>query len=254
MPYLKIDGKKFHYAGDPEGEGLPIIFCHGSGGTNRHWAFQLRGLKNEINPIAVDLPGHGLSEGETSTNIADYRDWIHYFAGAFDLAPFVLAGHSMGGAVALDYALQYPGELAGLVLVSTGARLRVAPAITDTLRAGKVPRGMTSFAYGPKSSSKLLESAQREQESTPPEVYLADFTACNNFDIMKELPRINLPSLIICGTADRLTPIKYSLYLKEHLSQGELVEVEEAGHMVMLEAPEQVNGEIINFVERLSNS
>lgn len=254
MPYGEMNGDRFFYAGDPAGKGIPLVLCHGSGGSHRHWLSQLRDLSAAVNPLAVDLPGHGRSAGEPEESIAAYRAWLHDFCATLGLKRFILGGHSMGGAIVLDYALHHPGDLAGLVLVGTGARLRVAPAILEPCRAGQVPAAMLDFAYSPQAAPGLLEEGRKEMETTPAAVYLADLTACDRFDVMDRLEEIELPVLIICGGADRLTPVKYSRYLQEHLRKAELVEIEGAGHMVMLEAPAEVNRAIERFATKLPSS
>ncbi|HPZ65628.1 MAG TPA: alpha/beta hydrolase, partial [Bacillota bacterium] len=88
---------------------------------------------------------------------------------------------------------------------------------------------------------------------TPAAVYAADFTACDRFDRLDRLPEIEAPTLIICGTEDRLTPVKYSRYLHQTIPRSQLVELEGAGHMVMLEAPEQVNRAIAVFLQEDAN-
>ncbi|MEW5785083.1 MAG: alpha/beta hydrolase [Bacillota bacterium] len=251
MPFVEIKGKRSYYAGETTRPGLPVLFCHGSGGSHRHWLYQLTGLSEPVNPLAVDLPGHGRSEGNTHDTIAGYREWIKELTLTLGLSHFILGGHSMGGALAMDYALHYPDGLAGLILVGTGARLRVAPAILENLRGGRVPAGMAEYAYGPDASKELLQEGEREMQATPAALFLSDFTACDRFNIMTELPRITQRSLIICGEADRLTPVKYSRFLEQALSAGELVEVPKAGHMVMVEAPEAVNTAVSRFVEKL---
>jgi pimeloyl-ACP methyl ester carboxylesterase len=253
LPYTEVNGEQYFYSGDLHKEGRPVLFIHGSGGNHRHWLFQLKELcGGVINPLALDLPGHGRSAGEASDSIAAYRDWVREFTVTLGLTGFVLAGHSLGGAIAMDYALHYPGDLAGLVLVGTGGRLRVAPAILQSFRAGTAPDGMTDYAYGPQAPPELLDRARIETESVAAEVFLADFTACDRFDIMEQISQITLPTLIICGTADRLTPIKYSRYMNQLLPQSEMVEVEDAGHMVMLEAPGELNRSVTLFMEKLS--
>jgi len=251
LPYTDIDGKRYFYHGDPRGKGLPLIFIHGSGGNHNHWLLQFTEPGDIANPLAVDLPGHGRSEGAPSNSVAVYCNWIRDFARSLGLTDIILAGHSLGGAIAMDYALQYPEDLVGLVLVGTGGRLRVAPAILDTLRAGQHPAGMAEFAYGPLTSADLLKQAKREMTSVAPEVFLADFTACDQFDIMERLSQVTIPALIICGTEDRLTPPKYSHFLKQKLPQAELVEIKDAGHMVMLEAPGELNKALTRFVKKL---
>ena len=250
MPYLALEGVNYFYGGSTGKEGAAVVFCHGSGGSHRHWHNQLRGLSGKFNTLAVDLPGHGSSGGEPKTDIGAYSAFLHRFIRELGLEQVYLAGHSMGGAVALDYALNRPADLLGLILVGAGGRLRVAPAIMDVLRSGKELTDMASYAYGPKATPDMLEQGSREMEAIPPAVYLADFTACDNFDIMDLLPRIEIPVLIICGSEDRLTPVKYSRYLLEKLPTSELEEIEGAGHMVMLEEPDKVTRAIDIFLER----
>lgn len=255
MPYINIDGEKFYYAGNNNKEGLPIVFCHGSGGGHHHWAFQLQGLKDDrINPIAVDLPGHGKSAGSPSNKIAVYRDWLRLFTRRLELKAFIIAGHSMGGAIALDYALHYPGEICGLILVGSGCRLRVLPELLGTLREGNVPDVMVDYLYSKKAQQEIIEKGREEVEATDPSVYYADLSACDLFNVTEELHRIEKPVLMICGSEDRLTPIKYSRYLEENLPDGKVAEIGEAGHMVMLEKPEEVNRAITAFAGKLSGS
>lgn len=249
MPYLELNGSKIYYAGDLQEEGTTVLFCHGSGGRHHHWVYQMRGLKGKgINPIAIDLPGHGKSEGNPSNSIASYRDWLNTFTTAAGLQHFVIGGHSMGGAISLSYALQFPEEIKAVILVGSGGRLRVLPAFLDTLKEGTVPPSLADFLYGPQAADSLVKNGHKEIADTDASIYYADLSACDAFDVMSELPRIEVPVLIICGAEDRLTPVKYSTYMKDALPRAELVIIEGAGHMVMLEKPEEVNRAIISFI------
>lgn len=251
MPYVELDGKQFYYAGDKRAEGTPVIFCHGSGGGHQHWLYQLKGLKGKVNPLAVDLPGHGRSEGEPADDIAVYRDWLHRFADALGIGPFVAAGHSMGGAIALDYALHYPENTLGLILVGSGARLRVLPAFLETLQKGCVPAELADFLYCPDAPRELLQKGREEVASIAASIYHADLSACDKFDVTAELASINRPVMMICGSEDRLTPVKYSHYLAEKLPSGKVAVIDGAGHMVMIEKPEAVNQAIETFIAAL---
>ncbi len=251
MPYLEIDKKKAYYSGNKNRNGIPLLFCHGSGGGHHHWHYQFKALPPSVNPLAVDLPGHGRSEGAALDCISLYRDWIHRFSRALEIQNFILAGHSMGGAIALAYNLQYPEEVRGLILAGTGARLRVLPAFLEELRQHNVPETMLEYLYAPDAPEELLNLGRREMENTDPAVYLADLTACDNFDIKDNLHQIEVPGLIICGSEDRLTPVKYSQFLKEKLPQSRLEIIDGAGHMVMLEKPETVNRSIAQFIEEV---
>lgn len=251
MPYVELDGKQFYYAGDKHAEGTPVIFCHGSGGGHHHWLYQLKGLKGKVNPLAVDLPGHGRSEGEPADEIAVYRDWLHLFAKALNLSSFVAAGHSMGGAIALDYALNYPEDILGLILVGSGGRLRVLPAFLETLQGGVVPAALADFLYCPDAPQELLQKGREEVASTAASIYHADLNACDKFDVTDKLARINQQVIMICGSEDRLTPLKYSHFLAEKLPSGRVEVIDGAGHMVMIEKPEEVNQAIKTFIAGL---
>ncbi len=251
MPYIEFDNNRFYYAGNIKQGYTPVIFCHGSGGSHHHWLYQLKDLKDRAAPLAVDLPGHGRSEGTPANSIAVYREWLHRFCLEAGLGPSVFAGHSMGGAIALDYALNYPTDVLGLILVGSGGRLRVLPALLESLEKGSIPPTFFEFLYGPAASQDILSSGQKELENTPAATYYADLTACDNFDVMDELPRIKQPVLMICGSEDRLTPVKYSRYLEEALPRGQVEVIEGAGHMVMLEKPKEVNRAAADFIQQI---
>ncbi len=247
MPYVNIaEGTDLFYEEtNPCGE-ITILLCHGSGGSSYHWRFQ-KSLPENIRLISVDLPGHRRSGGAPSDTVAGYREAIKLVVNTLNLSPLYMGGHSLGGAITLDYARCYPEDLHGIILVSTGARLKVLPSILETFRKKEIFPEMPYFSYGQNADHALIEESHRELCETPPEVFYTDFTACNGFDLMAELSGINVPALIIAGTEDRLTPLKYSIYLKENLPNAELSQIEGTGHMVMLESAEKVNELITDF-------
>ncbi len=255
MPEVIINGKKYHYAaGIPQSQAEHvIILVHGAGGNHRHWAYQTTHLGKKYLAIAVDLPGHGGSEGSSCDKIEEYADFIYDFAAHVTGTKFFLAGHSMGGAIALDFALRYPQQLHGLVLVGTGARLRVAQPILDTFASGNRFYQLLEFAYGSAASTELLDLARKEMDNTDPIVYYNDFTACDKFDVMDRLQEINLPTLVLAAGEDRLTPVKYSEFLAANISNARLEIIKQAGHMLMLEKPEEVNSAIERFISAYSN-
>lgn len=255
MPYVTIVGERIFYTlyqGDMRGK-RNLVLVHGAGGSHLDWPAPLRRLR-ETNVYALDLPGHGRSEGPGRNSIAAYRDFLLAFLEALDLEKVVLVGHSMGGAIALDFALSYPRRLAGLILVGTGARLRVLPAILSGLLSDfeAMVDLILDYAFGPSATEQLKRLGRQRLLSTPPQVLYGDFTACDAFDVMERLGELRCPTLVICGTADKLTPSKYSIYLCDHIPGAELVLVEAAGHMVMLEKPEVVVKAISKFITSLS--
>lgn len=250
MPYTNVAGEKIfyvHHQGDPK-EQHPLVFVHGAGGSHLNWPPQLRRLAG-ANTYALDLPGHGQSEGQGRRSISAYADFVAAFLETLGLEKVTLVGHSMGGATALDFALRYPERLAGLVLVGSGARLRVAPTILNGIRQDfqAAVRLITDYAFAPDAPEQLKGEGRRQMGQTHPDVLYSDFAACDAFDVMDRLGDIRCPTLAICGTADRLTPPKYSTYLCDNIPGAQLILVEGAGHMVMLEQPEAVSQAIADF-------
>jgi len=159
----------------------------------------------------------------------------------------------MGGAIAIEIALARQPFLAGIVLVGSGARLRVTPVIKgevtrDYAHAAEV---IAEWAYSPKTDPRLRKASVQELLEVPAEVTYGDFEACDHFDRMNEIGRIDLPTLIACGEDDALTPVKYSQYMKQKIRNARIVVIPDAGHSVMLEKPEELNEALRSFLTEL---
>jgi pimeloyl-ACP methyl ester carboxylesterase len=259
MPTIIVNGEKLRYQlhyGAPRPDGPPLVLVHGAGGNLMHWPGELRRLPGHT-VYALDLPGHGKSSGTGRTEIGAYADVVRGFAEALRpevVVPFVLAGHSMGGAIALEFALRYPTRLAGLILVGTGAKLRVALEILTGILddyAGTAEL-LAQWAHGEHVDPNLLRLYTRRLREVNPQVIHGDFVACDAFDRRAEVGRIMTPTLILCGDADRLTPVKFSQFLHERIAGSQLVVVPGAGHMVMLEQPAAAAEAVAYFLTRLA--
>jgi len=229
----------------------PLVLVHGAGGDRYHWPHQVRRLAGtEI--YALDLPGHGRSFGPGRRTIAAYSQVLKTFAEALALPPFILAGHSMGGAIALDFALRYGDALAGLVLVGAGARLRVNAVILEGLTQdfSATTAQLIDWMYSPTFPSAMRQKALDQLRSNEPQTLHNDFAACNEFDVRTKVTSLTLPTLIICGVEDKMTPIKFSEIIHQSIAGSHLHLVEEAGHMVMIEQPEVVAGLFQKFMTR----
>jgi pimeloyl-ACP methyl ester carboxylesterase len=214
---------------------------HGAGGSRLLWPPQLRRLPGAT-VYTLDLPGHGRSGGAACDTVTGYAEAVAAFLDEADIERAVIAGHSMGGAIALTLALDFPDRVAGLVLIATGARLRVAPAILEGIRLNfrSSVELVSRSAWSPTADPALVERGRRALLEAGPAVLLGDFVACDHFDVMERLGKIAAPTLVIAGSDDMLAPPKYARFLAEHISAARCEIVADAGHMVMLERPAEV--------------
>jgi pimeloyl-ACP methyl ester carboxylesterase len=187
------------------------------------------------------------------TTVDEYVEDVRKFCDKRHLKNTVMIGHSMGGAIAQKFALMFPEYLRAIVLVCTGAKLRVNPIILDAIERNynEAIELIVEFAFSDKTAGEIKAKAREEMKKIRPEVVYSDFEACDKFNIMDKLGEIKLPTLIACGVEDQLAPVKYSEYLKDNISNSKLVAIADAGHMVMLEKPEEFNKELERFVRGL---
>ena len=237
-------------AGKPSQQ--PIIFIHGAGGSSATWIMQLRGLSDAFNVIAVDLNGHGKSKDRFEKDVTkSYLDDINSVITKYNQS--ILVGHSMGGMLTQLYALNNPEKLRGIVLVGTGAKLKVLPSIFDLLKNnfdGYIDL-VGGFMFHKGASPELVEASEIEMRKCKPDIISRDFTACDMFDIMDVVSKISVPTLIIVGQYDSMTPVKYSEYLHRSINHSTLKIIENAGHAVMLEQPGVLNKTIRNWISSL---
>lgn len=255
MPFLTVGHHRLHYvehraAASP---GRPaLVLIHGAGGNLYHWPPVLRRLPGE-DVLALDLPGHGRSSGPGCTTIAAYAAVVAAWLDQLALPPCVVAGHSMGGAIALELALRQAQRLRGLVLIATGARLRVHPDILHRMRddPAAAARQIVEWAYGPQATPEQKRQYLRHLLAVDREVLYGDWLACDGFDVRNQLGAISLPTLILAGTADIMTPPKWAAFLAEHIPGADPAWIEGAGHMLPLERPTEVAAAIAGFMDRV---
>jgi len=246
MGIVNVKGTDIYYQHVPEDvEQGSLLYIHGSGGSHEVWHRQ---MKLGLNSFALDLPGHGGSGGVAATSIDQSAASVIDFISVGQLPrPLYLVGHSMGAAIALTCALNYPQLLDGLILIGAGQRMKVLPSLLDDLSQGKSNPDFIRLAFSPQTPESMVAARVKIFGEASPAVLYADFSACNNFDISENLGEIALPSLVIVGVDDRLTPLKLSQYLASHIGNSRLEAIDGAGHYVMIEKPAEVNRLILDF-------
>ncbi len=241
-----------------------LLFVHGSGGSADSWYYQTKALRGAD---ALTLPGHAAAlalpsppssppiPNQPCPSVAACADYLAEYIAAKGYPPHsvVTVGHSLGGAIVMTHALKHAEQLAGLILVGTGARLRVRPELLDALEhdyPAAVDMLVESY-FGADADPALIRGTRRKLLRLPNAVALNDFRICNQFDAMNEVERITLPALLIFGSGDPLTPPKYGEWLRDHLPHSRLAIVPAEGHMFPLTQPNAVNALIRGFISEL---
>jgi pimeloyl-ACP methyl ester carboxylesterase len=256
MSELSLDGRLIGYESRPndfDPDKMVMVFVHGTGGDRGDWRSQVDGIKTPGSVLALDLPGHGASEPPGETLISAYADWVERFVEVMRLKRVVLVGCSLGSAIALWLAVRHTTWLVGLGLIGSGARLRVHPFILEGLISDPFTslQKLAQFCLSNSSSDHLKALVMDKYSKSNPLTIHGDLTACDKFDIMNQIHEIDVPTLIVVGEKDALTPVKYSEYLNEKIKSSTMVKIPEAGHLVMMEKPEEFNHAIQSFVNTL---
>jgi pimeloyl-ACP methyl ester carboxylesterase len=253
MPEVFVQEFDVHFQDTVKPMPRTVVFLHGSGGSHHTWRDQWANLKGVARLVVPDLPGHAESMGPPRETVEGYAAWLADFVKETGLSKFVLAGHSMGGAIALQAALSRIGGLEALILAGTGAKLKVSPVIFDGIAARfkEFAPELVEWMMAKAADPALREDVTRDILSTKPSTFASDFRACDAFDVRGRLGEINVPALVVVGDDDRLTPLKYSEFLATNLRGAVLKIIRGAGHIAMLEKPAEMNNVIASFLHSL---
>ncbi len=265
MPTISINGQDINYVYNKIlDDGVSLVFVHGAGGRIQTWPFQWQETRYARSaqrkrwvmdfPIyMLDLPGHGSSELPGRNSIEAYADDIMAFTEKMEIEKAVIVGHSMGGAIAQEIALRKPENMAGIILIGTGAKMPVTDLILDGLLTDfpKTVRLITKFAWYREAAANFTAVAIQHMLDTLPEVVHGDFYACNQFDYRNQLAEMALPTLVIGAEDDKMMPLKNSQFLADNIPNAELVVIKDAGHYMMVEKTSKVSKAIVIFLNGL---
>lgn len=260
MPYITTNNQRVFYTFNKTKADTPaLVLLHGAGGSHNIWPQSWRQATSssalhtlsEFSVYALDLPGHGYSDLPGWSSIDDYAQSVLSLVNLLRLEKVIVVGHSMGGAIAQAIGVQQPPNLAGLVLIGTGANLLVNARILEGLQTDfpATVQTIMKYAWHTEAGPAPKQQATKRMLDTSPEVVYADYLACNEFDLSNHLNQIQVPTLVIGGSDDKMTPLHYSQFLAEHIPKAKLSVIEDAGHYLMVEKTAQVTAAILSFLK-----
>ena len=259
MPTQTVNGVTISYT--ESGSGPPLVFVHGFPLDARMWDEQVRALARSHRAIAPDLRGFGKSPSLEPFTIDALADDVHALLRQAGALPCALCGLSMGGYVALALAKKCPTDLRALVLVDTRAEGDTAEAKANRQKMIDLVRQGGAKAVAEQMLPKLLSEQTRRSSAGVVERVRAMIEACpprtiehallalrDRHDYTADLPSIPVPTLILVGEHDAITPPELSRAMHAKIPRSELSIIPGAGHMSPMEQPEAVNRELERFL------
>lgn len=261
MPFATCNNIRLFY--ELHGHGEPLVLLCGLGGDHTFWQPSLPVLGAHYQVLVFDPRGSGQSETpEAPYTMAQLADDLAGLLDALGWPSAHVLGFSMGGNVALTFALQFPARVRKLVLGATYAVMNpqvrlFLDAVLEVYAHGATPRQMfqliapwlfsTAFLTRPEAAT-LLQFAEDEPYPQPLYAWRNQYAAQRAFDLVAQLPQLAVPTLILAGGHDRLAHPEDAQLLARHLPQAELVLLPEAGHLLNYEQPVQFHAAVLRFL------
>lgn len=232
-----------------------VVLIHGAAMDASVWHYQAKALAAAgFDPIAVDLPGHGESEGDASSTVKGYAAWLLAYLSTLD-EPVHVAGHSMGALVALEVAASDPCRVRSVTLLGVADPMVVNPALLSGAQANDLSL-FSSMAQWMHASDPIGASEWTVQDTldvileSKPGVAHADLTACNDYgSVADTAARVDAPMLLLLGEQDLMTKPANAESIADAAENASMVIIEGAGHMLQTERPDAVNEALIGFLK-----
>ena len=285
---IKNQGISYSYNGVSSGSSTPtIVLIHGAGGQEIDWPRAWRSANAQANSMgltpsnqgviklfnaglgdysiyAVDLPGHGKSDGKSKSSIDEYSIDIIDFLDAMKLENVCLVGHSMGAAIALNASLSQHWRIRSIAAIGGASKMIVNDNILEGLQntfeatvdnivkyswhkqTGAIADSVQMAKYfREKAKQRILNAGSRTVHG--------DFLACSRFDLDERLGEILVPVLVIASDCDRMVPLHVSQKMAEKLPNAQFVTLEGCGHFQHIEQTSRVATELSNFLSSVGS-
>ena len=249
---------------DIQGSGPLVVFLHGIGGNRSNWTGQLEHFGDRFCAVSWDARGYGQSDDSPQTlQFSNFADDLLRLLDHLKAAQAHLVGLSMGGMIIQDFYGRYPERVATLALVDTSSGFGGAPEEVkqdflarrlDPLDKGLTPQdiapGVVEVLVAPSASAAVREKLQASLSALRIEPYRQALHAIVTTDFRTVLPHISVPTLVIVGEEDQVTPPAASEFLVSQIAGAELVTIAEAGHLTNIEQPDVFNAALGAFLDQ----
>jgi len=248
--FIAVDGVETFYEmprGFSHGKQLPALFLHGAGGSTQHWGPLLNVLSSWLSPVLVDLPGLGKTGGTVLDSIDEAVDFLDHFLVLLNVGqPLVCVGHSLGGLIAMRFALCYPARVRRLVLIATAPRVQPHPDFLQSALTGDWDLESLRPSFGPGVPLEVQDLVLNELPKTRLGRSATSFMG--DLDLGEQVSALSMPTLIITGDKDVIISPRHSRLLNRKIPRSTLSVVPGAGHYVQAEQPEQVSNALNRFI------
>lgn len=247
-----------------EGTGETVVFIHGLSDSLLYWEFLATNLKDDFRIIRFDLPGHGQSElGDDELSIDSYVNDLANLLDELNVNDINLIGFSLGGAIALDFALKCPDRVSSLVLMSSFAKADdhirdVFNKFTDALNMGFeefydliLPMVLCPDVISD-NHEELEFLKQLASQTANTQAYIKSIVACLDFDVESELPEMEIPTLILVGKHDEITPLSIQKDINCNITGSELIIFDDVKHNLLVgENKDKILGILKEFIKKI---
>ena len=260
---LEVDGRRvFAYTAAHELDAAKptVVFLHGAGLDHSWFGLQSRYFGyHGRNVLALDLPGHGRSEGPPIPTIEGMADWLFTALKTLKIEKAAVVGHSMGSLVALELAARYPAQAERIALIGVGYPMKVTEAFLEAARSNDYAAfdmhniwghgARVALGANPNPGMWMYGDTLARLARLAPGVLYNDLKACNDYGAgVESAARVKCPVLFIVGRRDVMTPLETARPLQEKISGAKTVEIAPSGHSLMAEAPDETLDALIGFI------
>lgn len=240
------------------GSGPAVLVLHGWGGSSDSWKKVTEILSGEgFQVIVPDLPGFGKSKTPPETwGVLDYTKWVNDFTDFLNLERFFLIAHSFGGRISIKFAINYPGKIKALILCAS-AGIKPKPGLKTKIiywlsRIGNAVLTPQIFVRLKEGLRNIFYIFLRHKDYVKAKGNMREIIKkVLDEDLIDDLSKIKIKTLLVWGEQDKLVPIKYASIFKEKIENSELVILPKVGHSPHLEIPQKLAEVIINFLNKL---